>query len=149
METPEDVENIMKYLDESLNNENNKSIFDTNINEIEERKLEIINELDLTREEKIDLLKKLKDYRYIDELKELHLGTYIRWIKFKEEDTKIKLANGAILNDIKFNNNINLLLRNNLNRFLTISMADNLIFQKLTNQEKIILYAIENIDKLK
>ena len=28
METPEDVENIMKYLDESLNNENNKSIFE-------------------------------------------------------------------------------------------------------------------------
>ena len=149
METPEDVENIMKYLDESLNNENNKSIFDTNINEIEERKLEIINELDLTREEKIVLLKKLKDYRYIDELKELHIGAYIRWIKYKDEESEIKLTNGAILNDIKFEENTNLLLRNNLNRFFSVSMADNLIFQKLTNQEKIILYAIENIDKLK
>lgn len=149
METPEDIENIMKYLDESLNNENNKSIFDTNINEIEERKLEIINELNLTREEKIVLLKKLKDYRYIDELKELHIGAYIRWIKYKDEESEIKLTNGAILNDIKFEENTNLLLRNNYNRFFSVSMADNLIFQKLTNQEKIILYAIENIDKLK
>ena len=36
-----------------------------------------------------------------------------------------------------------------MNRFFRVNFNDNLIFQKLTDQEKIILFAIDNIDNLK
>ena len=138
----------VEYLKESIENPNNKSILELTTKKIKERKEEILNELPTNKTTKNALKKKLKEYRYIDELQELHIGAYIRWIKFDTNDT-ISITNGAILTDVLFENNIQLLLRNNMNRFFKINFNDNLIFQKLTNQEKIILFAIDNIDKLK
>ena len=138
----------VEYLKESIENPNNKSILELTTKKIKERKEEILNELPTNKTTKNALKKKLKEYRYIDELQELHIGAYIRWIKFDTNDT-ISITNGAILTDVLFENNIQLLVRNNMNRFFKINFNDNLIFQKLTNQEKIILFAIDNIDKLK
>ena len=138
----------VEYLKESIENPNNKSILELTTKKIKERKEEILNELPTNKTTKNALKKKLKEYRYIDELQELHIGTYIRWIKFDSNDS-ISITNGAILTDVLFENNIQLLLRNNMNRFFKINFNNNLIFQKVTNQEKIILFAIDNIDKLK
>ena len=38
-------------------------------------------------------------------------------------------------------------MKNNMNRFFQINLDENLIFQKLTDQEKIILYAIDIVNK--
>ena len=138
----------VEYLKESIENPNNKSILELTTKKIKERKEEILNELPTNKTNINALKKKLKEYRYIDELQELHIGAYIRWIKFDTNDS-ISITNGAILTDVLFENNIQLLLRNNMNRFFKINFNDNLIFQKVTNQEKIILFAIDNIDKLK
>lgn len=138
----------VEYLKESIENPNNKSILELTTKKIKERKEDILNELPTNKTNINALKKKLKEYRYIDELQELHIGTYIRWIKFYSDDS-ISITNGAILTDVLFENNIQLLLRNNMNRFFKINFNDNLIFQKVTNQEKIILFAIDNIDKLK
>ena len=138
----------IEYLKESIENPNNKSILELTTKKIKERKEEILNELPINKTNINALKKKLKEYRYIDELQELHIGAYIRWIKFDNDDS-ISITNGAILTDVLFENNIQLLLRNNMNRFFKINFNDNLIFQKVTNQEKIILFAIDNIDKLK
>ena len=78
----------------------------------------------------------------------MHIGAYIRWIKFKS-DNEINFTNGALLLDVLFEDNIQLLLKNNMNKFFRINFNDNFIFQKITDQEKIILFAIDNIDKLK
>ena len=40
-----------------------------------------------------------------------------------------------------------LLLKNNINRIFQINLEENLIFQKLTDQEKIILYAIDMVNQ--
>ena len=138
----------VEYLKESIENPNNKSILELTTKKIKERKEEVLNELPTNKTNINALKKKLKEYRYIDELQELHIGAYIRWIKFDTNDL-ISITNGAILTDVLFENNIQLLLRNNMNRFFKINFNDNLIFQKVTNQEKIILFAIDNIDKLK
>ena len=61
----------------------------------------------------------------------------------------VYLNKGAVLVDINIDNNINLVFKNYINKFFSINMDENLIFQKLTNQEKIILFTIDNIDKIK
>ncbi len=38
-------------------------------------------------------------------------------------------------------------MKNRMNRFFQINLDENLIFQKLTDQEKIILYAIDLANK--
>ena len=142
------AEDTIEYLKQSMENENNKSILNLTTKIIKERKEEIINELPIYKNVKNQIKKKLKEYRYIDEIHELHIGTFIRWIKFKSDNT-ISITNGALLTDVLFEDNIQLLLKNNMNRFFRVNFNDNLIFQKLTDQEKIILFAIDNIDNLK
>ena len=50
------------------------------LKQIDKKKREIINELNLSKTCFKELQNKLKDYRYIDELPELQVGRYIRWI---------------------------------------------------------------------
>lgn len=136
-------EEAMQFLNHSLNNDNNESINNLTSQLIKERKETILNELPITKKELGNLTKKLKGYRYVEELQELHIGSYIRWIKLKNPEDEIKLTNGALLCDIKIEDNILLVCKNNMNRLFNVNMSENLIFQKLTDQEKIILYAID------
>ena len=140
---------LKTFLKTSLENDNNKCILNLTTSEIKDTKNEILEALSITKREINELKKKLKEYRYIDELQELHIGSYIRWIKYDSTDTPIKLTNGGLLLDVIFEDSDLLQIKNNMNRIFTINIDDNLIFQKLTNQEKIILYAIDNIDKIK
>ena len=142
------AEDTIEYLKQSIENENNKSILNLTTKIIKERKEEIIGELPVNKNKKNVIKKKLKEYRYIDEIHELHIGAFIRWIKFNS-DNEISITNGALLTDVLFEDNIQLLLKNNMNRFFRVNFNDNLIFQKLTDQEKIILFAIDNIDNIK
>tara|TARA_R110001599_G_scaffold235219_1_gene434414 strand:+ start:232 stop:660 length:429 start_codon:yes stop_codon:yes gene_type:complete len=140
-------EEAMQFLNHSLNNDNNESINNLTSELIKERKETILNEVPITKKELGNLTKKLKGYRYVEELQELHIGSYIRWIKLKNPEDEIKLTNGALLCDIKIEDNILLVCKNNMNRLFNVNMSENLIFQKLTDQEKIILYAIDCLSK--
>jgi len=140
-------EEAMEFLNYSLNNDNNESISNLTSETIKERKETILNELPITKKELGNLTKKLKGYRYVEELQELHIGCYIRWVKLKNVEDEIKLTNGALLCDIKIEDNILLVCKNNMNRIFNVNMSENLIFQKLTDQEKIILYAIDCLGK--
>ena len=131
-----------------VDNENNESILNMTSSKIKNNKNFIFDELPISIKYRNELKKKLKNYRYIDEIDELHIGTYIRWIKVKDTENELKLTNGGILLDVLFENNIYLQLKNNLNKIFKINFNENLIFQKLTNQEIIILYAIDNIDNI-
>ena len=139
-------EEAMQFLNHSLNNDNNESISNLTSETIKDRKETILNELPITKKELGNLTKKLKGYRYVEELQELHIGCYIRWVKLKNVEDEIKLTNGALLCDIKIEDNILLVCKNNMNRIFNVNMSENLIFQKLTDQEKIILYAIDYLN---
>jgi len=137
------------YLKEALENENNECIYNLTTEIIKKRKEEILNSLPTTKTKINEFKKKLKEYRHVDELNELHIGAYIRWIKLSENKNEINLTNGGILLNIIFEDKTYLQIKNNLNRIFNISIDKNLVFQKITEQEKIILYAIQNIDKIK
>ena len=83
----------------------------------------------------------MSEYKYIDEIPDLDYGHYIRWISLKNP-ANIKLTNGGILCDIKVNDQVSLLCKNKLNHFFQIKLDECLVFQKLSEQEKIILNVI-------
>tara|TARA_Y100000389_G_scaffold204091_2_gene254954 strand:+ start:1270 stop:1689 length:420 start_codon:yes stop_codon:yes gene_type:complete len=132
-------------LKKALENENNESIVNLTISKIKGQKNDILQKLNLSKENLKDNLKKLKEYRYINNINDLNYGCFIRCINLKKVDN-IKLNNGGYVCDIKVNNGIELLCRNNYNNFFQIRFDENLIFQKLTDQEKIILNVLKNLD---
>jgi hypothetical protein len=136
-------ETDMLFLEKSLTNECNKNISKLTFDTINKNKHDIISDLYLNKREKDTLLKQLKDYQYIDELPDLVEGRYIRWINIINPHN-IKFG---ILCEIKMEDYVTLVMKNKMNRFFQINLDENLIFQKLTDQEKVILYAIDLVNK--
>ena len=91
-----DLDKLMKALD----NENNEGILDTNNQSISKIKNDILQQLHLSREKLIEMHKSLKDYKYVDDLKDINYGCYIRYISLKDPKN-IKLTIGGIVCDIK------------------------------------------------
>ena len=132
-----DIPSLLKALD----NDNNENIMELDFDKIEKMKRNILSELELSNDKYNSIINSLKEYKYIDEIPDLDYGRYIRWISLKNP-SNIKLTNGGILCDIKVNEQVSLLCKNNTNRFFQIKMDECIIFQKLTEQEKIILNVI-------
>ena len=137
-------ENEIAYLEKALTNEKNENIMELTFKEVERKKQKILEELNLSKMELKTMLKKLDDYRYIDELPELQQGRYLRWINLTNP-AKLKLTSGGILCDVLIENNIVLILKNNMNTIFRINMDKCLIFQKFSDQERVILYAVDFI----
>ena len=105
---------------------------------------EIQNALsNVSTEQRNILLVKLKYYRFVDEIYQLHTGKHTRWLY--KEDYSIKV--GGIVTNIKFlDNGTHVLLYNtNQKRFVQLKFDDVLFFQKLSLEEEIILYAQSNL----
>ena len=136
---------ILPLLEKSLQNTNNKNILKLSFHDINKEKESILKELNLSKKNTNELIKKLKDYQYVDEYSQLTEGRYLRWINLTNPHA-LKLTNGGILCEIKINDSISLIMKNKNNVFFQVKLDETLVFQKLTNQEKIILYAIDLIN---
>jgi len=83
-------------------------------------------------------MEKLDGYRYVDEINELFRGKFIRWIRIETKTPK--LTNGAMVMEIKFlDEGIQVLCRNGANQFIQFKWDDCLVFQKLTDEEWMLL----------
>ena len=141
-------EDEIAYLEKALTNENNENITKVTFKEADKKKQELLYEIGLSPGEQKKLIKKLEDYRYVDELPELQEGRYIRWINLTNPDN-LKLTNGGILCEIKIEDSVILVLKNNMNRFFQLNMDECLIFQRYSDQEKVILYAVDYLNETK
>lgn len=126
--------NIQELLNSSNTSGNyleNKSLKDIS-NDI----FRIIDGLPISEKEKKELTQKLAEYRYVDEIYKLHRGKYIRWIR----NGTSKITNGGILVDIQFSDKgVYLLCKNNINIFIKYKFDDAYTFQKLSEEEILIL----------
>jgi hypothetical protein len=131
----------------ALENDNNEGIIDYDRKKIDEIKNTIFRKLNLKKDDLKEVQKKLQDYKYVDELPDLQEGRYIRWISNKDPE-KMYLANGGIVVGTKVvDGGINITCKNNMNRFFEIKMKDNIVFQKLTKQEKVLLDVMNYLNK--
>jgi hypothetical protein len=140
-----DINKLLKALDDDTN----ENLLNFTSNKIKEMNLNIIKELHLTREETTSVLKKLENYKYIDEMNELKYGTYVRWIPI-DDVKKISLLKGGIFCEMKITDDGVFLVCKNFgynSRHFRISMDKNLIFQKMTEQELVLLSALDHLSK--
>ena len=140
-----DVHKLLKALDD----ESNDTLMNFTTEKIREMNLNILKELQLTKKETLDLFNKLKDYKYVDEMSDLKYGTFIRWIPI-EDPTNIHLTKGALFCEMKIRDDGVFCVCKNYGfppRHFQISMDKNLIFQKLTDQELVLLSALDHLAK--
>jgi len=140
-----DTKNLLKALDD----ETNESLMNFTTQQLREMILKILKELQLPRNETIDLMKKLKDYKYVDEMKDLKYGTYLRWISINDPED-IQLTKGGIFCEMKVKEDgVYIICKNyGYNRkHFQIKLDENLIFQKLTEQELVLLSALDHLSK--
>jgi hypothetical protein len=136
-------------LKKALDNDKNETILNLDSRKVLKSKNDLLEQLHLPKGELKTMQKKLKEYRLIDELKEMHFGSYIRWISVKNPDPKnIRLTNGGIVCDIKeLNDDIYITCKNNMNRFFQLKMSECIIFQRISNQEKVLLHVMDYLNK--
>ena len=111
--------------------------------------LKVLQELDLSREDTLDFLSKLRHYRYVDEMDDLKYGTYLRWIPLNNPK-ELQLTKGAIFCEMKITDDgVQLVCKNYgyNNRFFQIKLDENLVFQRLTEQEQVLLSALDHLSK--
>ena len=138
--------NVNKLIN-ALDNENNENIMNLTSKKIFDMNLNIIKELHLDKSTTLEYLKKLKGYRYIDELNDLKHGGFIRWIPITDP-RYLPLNHCGMVCDIKITDNgVLITCKNFMHRHYTFKMDECLIFQKLTSQERIIIHALDHLDK--
>ena len=131
------------HLLHALNNENNEAVVDLDYATIAKQKNDLLQQLNLSRDELSSLNKKLKPYRCVNTLEDLRFGSYVRWISLKNPAV-IKLTNGGIVCDIKeVNGDIQVKCKNRMNMLFQLNMSEVLLFQKLSEQEAVILSALK------
>jgi len=157
-----DVNTLLKALD----NDKNEQILDFTTKQLREEILQILKELSLSKKETKEIFDKLKDYKYIKDINDLKSGAFIRWIPIDEPDN-IYLTKGAIFCNF-CNSNISNCNLNKTEGYISddetpnilycicknigfnskhfrIEVEKNLIFKKLTQQEKVLLIALEQL----
>ena len=140
-----DVNKLLKALDD----DSNETLLNFTSDKITEMNLNIIKELQLPRKDTLDIMNKLRDYKYVDEMNELKYGAYIRWIPI-EDPTNIHLTRGALFCEMKITDNGVVCFCKNYGynlRHFQLSMDKNLIFQRLTDQELVLLSALDHLSK--
>ena len=140
-----DVNKLMNALD----NDNNESIMNLTTKKIMEMNLKILKELHLEKEITINYLKKLKGYRYIDEINDLKYGAFIKWIPIIDPNY-LPLHHCGMVCEIKITDEgVLVKCKNFMHRHYTFKMDECLIFQKLTTQEQIIINALDHLENKK
>ena len=137
-----DLEEIIK----AAENDNNSHILNLTTLSIHKMKNHILDELQLTRIEKMEIMKKLTKYRYVDQMNELKYGGFIRWINITDPEN-LFLTKGAIFCDFKINDNGVMILYKNFNgKIYEFKMEECIIFQKLSYQEEVLLKVMDKLN---
>jgi hypothetical protein len=122
-------------------------------------KYNVLTRIGLEDDELESTLLKLSDYRYVDELQDIHHGAFIRYIpltnnsnkgkgKGKSQENDVALKPGGFICDIKIlGTGVQLLCRNHFKRMFQLRMDEVLLFQKLTKQEEVILSVFDYLNK--
>jgi hypothetical protein len=135
-----DIENILT----SVETDKNDYLENKTTEDITRVVFENIQEMGFSKEKTQQLCNKLIGYRCVEEIHELFKGRHVRWIR---RDTEV-LTTGGIVVDIKFlEEGIQILAKNNLNRFIQYKFDECVTFQKLSTEEQLLLMAYDELRK--
>jgi hypothetical protein len=138
-----DIDKLLKALDK----EENEGLLNMTSAKIRQINSSVLHELQLSKDYHQELMQKLKAYKYVDDMTDLHVGSYIRWIPLTNPN-EIRLKNGSILCDIKITDDgLALVCKGVYHRHFQIKFDENLIFQRLSEQELVLLSALDHLSK--
>ena len=100
---------------------------------------EVLSELGLQRGEMAAMMHKLADYKFVENAEELRAGSYIRWILLPTT----RLTKGATFCRTTVEGNI--VCKGFGQHYFTLNLYDNLVFQRLTDQERVLSIALDQI----
>jgi hypothetical protein len=132
-----DIENIIK----SVNNVDVDYLGDRTLKDIAKEIYEAIQEFDLPKQTISAYCGKLVEYRLVDAIYQLHKGKHVRWIRIANShaSASYQLTNGGIVVDIRFLDNGTHIICKNKNRFIQYKFDDCITFQKLSQDEQLLL----------
>ena len=127
-------------------------------------KYNVLTRIGLEDDELESTLLKLSDYRYVEELQDIHHGAFIRYIPLivkkggnmgnnnnnnnGDESNEIQIKPGGFICDIKIlGSGVQLLCRNHFRRMFQLKLDEVLLCQKLTKEEEIILSVFDYLNK--
>lgn len=129
----------------ALDDETNEALMNLTTYKINEMNVKILQELQFSKETVLLYMKKLKGYRYVDEIKDVKYGAFIKWIPITDP-TYLPLNIGGIICDIKLiDTGIIIVCKNFMHKHYQIKMDECLLFQKLSNQELVLLSALDHL----
>jgi hypothetical protein len=138
VDKPFEVDNLLYALD----NETNHSILNLTSKKIADIKDNILSEIGIIDDIKKDFMNKLQNYLYIDEIPDIRVGSFIRWIPLINPD-KIILTRGGNICDINITDKgTSIVVKNYFGKGMQVSMDKALIFRKLNDDELILLSAM-------
>lgn len=127
-------------------------------------KYNVLTRIGLEDDELESTLLKLSDYRYVEELQDIHHGAFIRYIPLiakkvcnnksnnhdnpDDESNEIQIKPGGFICDVKIlGSGVQLLCRNHFRKMFQLKLDEVLLFQKLTKEEEIILSVFDYLNK--
>ena len=137
-----ELEEIIK----AVENDKNSHILNLTTVKNHKIKINILSELSLSKTEIMYYMKKLKTYRYVDQMDELKQGGFIRWIDIRNPDN-ISLSNVAIFCEFKITDlGVSVVYKNfQGKRQYEFKMEEALIFEKLSYQEEILMKIMDKL----
>jgi hypothetical protein len=126
----------MNKLTKALDNVNNDNIMNLTTRKLMELNLKILKELMLDNETLISYLRKLKGYKYVDEIGDLKQGAFIKWIRITDPNNLVLNQCGLVC-DIKItDDDVIIICKNFMHRHYTFKM----------DQEMVIISALDHLD---
>ena len=131
----------------ALDDVDNHSILNMTSEKIKNVKLSALHDLGITNDMVNNMMLTLDNYIYADEIPDLKVGSFIRWIPLKDPN-KIYLTRGGYICDVNIcEKGVYIVMKNQFNKYFQVSLNNCLIFRKLNNEEKILLAAMNYLNK--
>jgi hypothetical protein len=142
---PLDVNAILN----AMNKSENSTIANLTLKKIAQRRREILSSLNLPTDKMEDFDRRLQLYRVIEDPRELKHTQLLRWIPLRSLETKPYLTLGGTLFSVKVrpDDGLHQITIRNVKRFVfQIKFELNVVFQRLSREELLILRAVEYVD---
>jgi len=119
----------------------NDKLYDLTWNIIHKNTKKELNKLKLSKNEWNKSFNLLKEYILIDDICEIKCGSIIRWFSLKNKN---KMPYTCIVCELKIiDDGIMIVCKNFANMFFSINLKNAIIFQKLNDDDKLIINTIE------
>ncbi len=142
-----DIDDLLKKIEE----DKNAYLENTTLVDIQDNILFALNSLkDIKISAVNGIYARLTHYRFVDELNEIHLGKYVRWIRKEsqnEHGTYFLTLGGFVVDIIFTDTGTSILIKTADNQFFKYPFDGCLTFQKLSYDEQLILSLYDVLNK--